>query len=321
MYLVDHQNDIPLFSDLFNEAFHPAFKLSAELSPRHQRREIQQKDLFILQLVRHISHGDPLGQSLGNRRLADTGFTDQAGIVFLTAVQNLDDTLQLLVPSHHGIQLSGAGAGRQVDAVVVQIFPLSVFPICRRIGSRALLAGSRPLPRFPVRRILRCSGSAAVGPEGIQKLSEEGKGRGFAVLVVLRGLLRVHPHQFLHAAHGVHHLTGKIVEIFVGDSHFGQDIIHRFDVELSGAFEAEPFTLGLVSFDFCDKYHRRILSAAGADTCLHRYLSVYQLVFPSKTCACSMHGTRTAVTEVRLSGSGRSGRTLPAMCSPAYPCR
>ena len=133
MHFIDHQDDVSLLSDLLDQALHAAFKLSAELGPGHQGSQVQKKDLFILQLVRHVSHGDALGQALGNRRLADTGFADQAGIVLLPAVQDLDHTFQFLVPADHGVELSGPGTCGQVDAVVVQVFPLSVFSIGRLI--------------------------------------------------------------------------------------------------------------------------------------------------------------------------------------------
>ena len=133
MHFIDHQDDVPLLSDLLDQALHPAFELSAELGPGHQGSQVQQKDLFVLQLIRDVSHGDALGQALGDCRLADTGFADQAGIVLLPAVQDLDHTFQFLVPADHGVEFAGPGACGQVDAVVVQIFPLSVFRIGRRI--------------------------------------------------------------------------------------------------------------------------------------------------------------------------------------------
>ena len=274
MDLVDHQDDIPLLSDLFNQALHPALKLSAELRPRHQRGQIQQENLLVLELIGHIPHGNPLGQALGDRRLADTGFADEAGVVLLPAVQNLDHAFEFFLSADHGVQLSGAGAGSQINAVVVQIFPLSVFRIGSRIGPGALRTGAGAPARVAVGRIPVCPGSAAVGPEGIEELSEEGEGRGLAVFVILRSLLRVHPHELFHTAHGVHHLTGQIIQIFIGDPHLGQNVVHGFDVQFPGTFQAKAFTLRLISFNLCDKYNRRILSAAGADTCLHRYLSV-----------------------------------------------
>ena len=86
MNLIHHENDIPALFDFRNQAFHSAFKLTPELGSGHQRRQIQQENLFIPQLVGHITGNDPLCQSLCNGCFANAGFSHQAGVVFLAAI-------------------------------------------------------------------------------------------------------------------------------------------------------------------------------------------------------------------------------------------
>ena len=110
MNLIDHQNDVAAFLDLADETLHATFKLTAELGTGHQSRQVQQEDFLIPQLIGHITGGDPLGKALCNSSLTDTGFTDQARIILLPAVQDLDDTLRFHVAANDLIQLSVSGS-------------------------------------------------------------------------------------------------------------------------------------------------------------------------------------------------------------------
>ena len=86
MDLVDHQDDVAQLFDLVDEALHPLLKLAPELSPGHQRRQVEEVDLLIPQLEGHIPRNDPLGQALGNGGLAHAGLADETGVVLLAAV-------------------------------------------------------------------------------------------------------------------------------------------------------------------------------------------------------------------------------------------
>ena len=182
--LVDHKDDVPLLADLFNKPLHTAFKLTAKLCPGDQRCQIQQKNLLLLKLIRHIPSSDALGKSFRDRRLADTRFPNQARIVLLSAVENLDDTLELFLPADHGIQFTGLSTGSQVNAVAVQKFPFS-------IPSRSVLRAARHLlSRSGILRTLSLAGillprGTAVGTERVQEFSEKRKRRGLPVLIGL----------------------------------------------------------------------------------------------------------------------------------------
>ena len=250
VHLVDDKDHIPLLADFLDEALHAAFKLAAKLRACHQRREVEQEDLLIPELYRHIAVCDTLGKALGNGGLADAGLADEAGIILLAAVEDLDNALKLLFPADHAVKLALPGALRQVDAVAVQELALAV--ILRRglIGAVWAVLGRR----WGVVRVVVSA----------EETVEKREGRGLTV-VIAAAVRVVHGCEILHAAQGVHHLSRETLQILVRQAHLVDDIVHGLDVQLTRAFEAQTLVFGLAGFYFCDKDHRDILAAAGAD--------------------------------------------------------
>ena len=251
MHLVDDKDHVPLLANLLDEALHAAFKLAAKLCPGDQRREIEQENLLIPELCRHVPVGDALGKALGNGGLADAGLADEAGVILLSAVQDLDHTLQFFFPADHAVKLSLAGAACQVDAVAVEKLPLAA--VFRRSLARAagavILRGRRGVVRAAV--------------PAAEKAVEKRESCGLAV-VVAAGVALIHGSEILHAAQGVHHLSRETLQILVRQAHLVDDIVHGLDVQLTRALEAQALVSGLASLYFCDKDHRDILAAAGA---------------------------------------------------------
>ena len=124
MHLVDDENDVAHGLDLADEAFHAAFKLAPELGPGDQGRHVQQIDLLAAQLEGDGPRRDALGQPLGDGRLADARLADEAGVVLLPPVEDLDDPFRLDVPANDPVQLPASGLVRQVQAVLVKEFML-----------------------------------------------------------------------------------------------------------------------------------------------------------------------------------------------------
>ena len=127
MDFIDHQNDIALFAYFFNQAFHPALELSSELRSRHQRGQVKQQHLFVLKLIWDLSIRDTLSKAFSNRGFSDAWFSDEAGIVFLPSVQNLDNALEFHFSADHAVQFALCGTCSQIDAVIVQKFPSAAF--------------------------------------------------------------------------------------------------------------------------------------------------------------------------------------------------
>ena len=226
MYLVDDQNDVAQLADLLDEPLHAALELSPELGTGHQSRQIQQIDLLVPQLEGDLPGGDALGQSLGNGSLAHAGFTDEAGIVLLPAVQDLHHPLYLLLPADNGVQLALSGPAAEVDAVVVQIFVLL-------LALAGLLAG------LPLRGLsLLCRGIVVAAEEPVQ----EGEGGGlaaFAVVLVVLILGGRHVAELLGPAEGLHHLAVEILQIVRGDAHTLHHVLHLRQAQLGGTLQAE----------------------------------------------------------------------------------
>ena len=255
--LVDDQDDVAQLLDLLNEALHAALKLAAELGARHQGGEIQQVDLLVQQLVGHVPLVDLLGQALGDGGLAHAGLADQAGVVLLPAVEDLDGALDLLVPADDAVKLAVGGLLGQGDAVVLQKLPLGgLVPLL-------LLAVSLPglLP-------LRGLGLGALGRA--EELVEEGEGGGLAlVLLVVAVLGGNQPLHTLGAAEGGHHLVGQALQILVADAHLLHHIFHGLDAQLFCAFEAETLALGGPALHLLDEDDGHILVASGTKCGLH----------------------------------------------------
>ena len=187
--LVDHEDDVPQPLDLVDQALHAALELSPELRPGHKRRQVQQMNLFFPQFERHVSRRDPLGQSLRDSGFAHAGFPDQAGIVFLAAVQNLYHPFNLFRPSDHRVQLSVPGPLRQGDAVIFQILALALFGVLALffLGRGVVGVGGLPL--------------SAAGKEAVQK----GEGGGFSRRHVVFAVF-LSGGQVFHILHAVHRL-------------------------------------------------------------------------------------------------------------------
>ena len=270
MHLVDDEDDVADAADLLDEALHAALELAAKLRARHERREVEQIHLLVAQLIRHVPLGDALGKALGDGRLADAGLADEAGVILLAAVEDLDDALELLGAADHGVELAVARALREVDAVVIQELELAR-------GSAALVGSGGILPRL-LRRL-------RVGRRGrvlVEETVEEREGRGLAVVLVRVGVGgvgvrvgRVVAAEHAHAAEHFRHVAGEIVEIGVRDAELFHHLIDGLDVQLARTAQAQALVMGLAVFDSCDKDHRYVFLAAGAECRLHRLVLLF----------------------------------------------
>ena len=109
MDFIDNQNDIAALLDLPDQALHTAFKLAPELGTGNQSGQVQQEHLFVPQFVGDFTGSNPLGKTFGNGGFANAGLANQAGIVLLPAVQNLNHPLRLHIPADDLIQFSFPG--------------------------------------------------------------------------------------------------------------------------------------------------------------------------------------------------------------------
>ena len=120
MQLIDKQQDVFILGDFTDYILDALFKFAPVLGARHHAGKIQHHDPFVLDCIRHKAPDDPLGQTLGDGRLAHTGFPDQAGIVLRPPAQDLYDAVDLHIPADDRIQLPFRRQSRQIAAVLIQ---------------------------------------------------------------------------------------------------------------------------------------------------------------------------------------------------------
>ena len=255
MNLIDDQDDIAQLLDLFNEALHAAFKLAAELGAGHQGRQIQQVDLLILELIGNVFLHNPLGQTFRNGRLANAGLADEAGIVLLPPVENLDNALRLHLPAHNPVQAAAAGLPGQIQAVGIQELVLFVF----RALALLLPAGGRRI------------GRKAVVLLAAEQLVEEGKCSGLAhVLAVVlfflflpHGQIAVRHLQVHQVIEGFLHFAVEPLHILVRQAHPLHNIVNGLQAHLLCAFQAVALAGGLSFLHFGHKNDRQIFLTSG----------------------------------------------------------
>ena len=232
--------------------------LPAELGARHQGGQVQQVDLLVPQLRRHLPPGDPLGDALGDGGLADARLADQAGVVLLPPGQDLDGAVDLTVPPDDVVEPALPRFGSQVLAVGVEVLAAGLLFVLPALAALAVLG------------ILAALGVLAVLPHDAQR--EGGVApRGEAVVPVVV-LVHVHqggegvghglrPHLLQHAVHPVFHA----VHILFGHAQLLHHILHRLDVQLAGAVQTVALLLHLAILHPLDEDDGRPFFASNAD--------------------------------------------------------
>ena len=69
-----------------------------------------------MQQFGHVAACDFLCQPLGDRRLADSRFTDQDRIVFRPSAKHLNDAFDFIVPANHRIEFAFLGQISEITA-------------------------------------------------------------------------------------------------------------------------------------------------------------------------------------------------------------
>jgi len=121
MQLVDEQNDVSgRRLHLPQDRLETVLELAAVLGAGDQRPEIEGHHAAAAEVLRHVCLDDPQGETLSDRRLADTGLADEHRIVLGAPGEHLDHAADLGVPTDHGVEFALAGPLRQIDAVLLE---------------------------------------------------------------------------------------------------------------------------------------------------------------------------------------------------------
>ena len=265
MHFVDDKDDVAHLADLLDEALHAALELATELRTRDERGEVKKIDLLASQLEGHVARDDALGEALGDGGLADARLANQAGVVLLAAVQNLDDALDLLLAADNRVELAVACALGEIDAVGVEEFVLApLFDLL--VAARAL----RLLGLVAILCVVRSGISA-------EKAAQERECGGLAVLVLVIGVRIVgvgQTFEVFRAAEGAHHFIGDIVKVLIRDAHAAHHLVHLRQSEIFRALEAKSFVDVLPVFLTGDEHNGDILFTSGTKLRLHSISSL-----------------------------------------------
>ena len=98
---VNKEDYIARSTDLLDDVPNPFLKLAAVFGAGDQACHIHGHQPFSPQLIRHLTHGQPLGKTFDNRRLANARFAHQCGVILLFPAQNLKYHIDLLIPADH----------------------------------------------------------------------------------------------------------------------------------------------------------------------------------------------------------------------------
>ena len=77
MDLIDKDDDVGVFFQLFDDAFEPLLELAAVLGAGDDEREIERKNSFVGDEERDVPVNDPLRESFDDRRLADAWLAEE----------------------------------------------------------------------------------------------------------------------------------------------------------------------------------------------------------------------------------------------------
>ncbi len=119
--LVDEQDDLALGGgDLLEDRLQPLLELAAVLGPGHHGAQVEGHHPLVLEPLGHVAAHDPLGEPLGDGRLADARLADEDRVVLRPPAQDLDDPADLLVAADDRVELALACGIGQVAAVLLQ---------------------------------------------------------------------------------------------------------------------------------------------------------------------------------------------------------
>ena len=120
MNLIDEQNYVVSFLQLHHQSFHALFKLTAVFGSGHHTGNIQTNYALVEQHPANLALNNAQRKSLGDGRFTHPGFSNQNGVIFLAAAENLTNTLYLFFAAYNGIQLPFLSRFGEIPAKVVQ---------------------------------------------------------------------------------------------------------------------------------------------------------------------------------------------------------
>ena len=116
MKFVDKEEDAFEFTNFFHNGFDAFLELSAVLGTCDHESEIEGDDFFITKNFRNVARGDLLGEAFDDGGFTDASFTDEDGIIFGAATEDLDNSFDFVFTADDGIEFIFAGEFGEVAA-------------------------------------------------------------------------------------------------------------------------------------------------------------------------------------------------------------
>ena len=109
MNLIKEQDHVAGFFDFIDQLLHIFLKAAPVLRPGFQTGNVDTDDLLVFNCGWHVAVNDSLGQSFNDRRLTNTGITDQDWIVLDPTAEDFRSFLNFFVTANHWIQFASLG--------------------------------------------------------------------------------------------------------------------------------------------------------------------------------------------------------------------
>ena len=109
MEFVDEEDDVFVATDFVHHGFDALFELAAVFGAGDHEGEVEGDDAFFPEDFGDVADGDFLGKAFDDGGFADTGFTDEDGIVFGAAAKDLDDAGDFIRATDDGIEFAFLG--------------------------------------------------------------------------------------------------------------------------------------------------------------------------------------------------------------------
>ena len=126
MDFIDEHNGAGTGLDLLHHRFQPLLEIAAVAGAGQKRSHVELVDGAVQQDFGDFAVDDLAGQALGDGGLADARVADEQRIVLLTAAEDLDGAVDLLLAADQRVDLAFAGFLVEVDAIGVERVALAL---------------------------------------------------------------------------------------------------------------------------------------------------------------------------------------------------
>nr|AGE14099.1 hypothetical protein Bpseu9_09100 [uncultured prokaryote] len=126
MKFIDEDDGLPLvLSQLLEHGLEAFLEFAPIFGASQQGRHVQSQYALVAQTVGHLVVDDPLGQSFDDGGFSDAGFADQHRVVLGSALQDLDDPADFIIPSDDRVQFAEPSPFGEIQGVFLERFARS----------------------------------------------------------------------------------------------------------------------------------------------------------------------------------------------------